>query len=122
MRNKIKEKLFEIDEHIYYGMVPDNVEIDEWNYFVFGQQRMKKGGTSDHDLQGYWYVVIVRENFIPDDLVSDVINKLTEISGLRLATGDFQYEYITKGGTNIVVEMLMLTFTKMKKGIVNADD
>lgn len=122
MRNKIQEKLNEIDPHIYYGMVPDIVEIDKWNYFVFGQQRMKKSGSSSHDLNGYWYVVIVREDFIPDDLVKNVITKLTEIPGLRLADGDFQYEYITKGGTNIVVEMVMLTFTKMKKGITNADD
>lgn len=116
MRNKIRDKLKEIDEHIYYGMVPDNKEISEYNYFVFGQEKIrKKNPATSTDLQGYWYVGIIRENFIPDSLVFDVINKLTEIAGLRLADNDFEYSYITKGNTNIVVEILELKFTKTKK-------
>ena len=119
MRNKIKEKLLQIDEHVYYGLVPDNVSLDdEWNYIVFGQSRMRKSGTSGNDLNGYWYVAIVRENFIPDDDIKNVLEKMYEISGLRLADGDYEYVYNLKGGTNIVVEVVVLTFTKMKKGIV----
>lgn len=116
MRNKIKDKLKEIDNHMYYGIVPENVDIDEWNYFVFGQRKLRKSGTSSTDLNGYWYVTIVREDFIPDDVVFKVIEKMTEISGLRLADGEFEYMYTFKGNTNIVVEILELQFTKMKKG------
>ena len=116
MRNDIREKLKEIDNVVLYGIVPDNVEIDEWNYLVFGQRKIRKKDTASNDLQGYWYVVIVRENYIPDDVVFQVINKMTEIPGLRLADGDLNYEYTTKGSTNIVVEMLELQFTKTKKG------
>ena len=116
MRNKIKEKLSELDNKIYYGIVPESVGNDEWNYFVFGQRKLKKSGTSSTDLNGYWYVTIVRENFIPDDDVFNVIDKLTEISGLRLADGEFEYTYTFKGNTGIVVEILELQFTKMKKG------
>lgn len=119
MRNKIKEKLLEIDNKVFYGIVPDNVEVDTLDYFVFGQSKMRKSGTSSNDLNGYWYVVIVRENYIPDDLINQVISKLSEINGLRLADGDYEYNYIQKGNTNIIVEMLTLTFTKMKKGITN---
>lgn len=115
MRNKIKEKLLELEPNIYYGMIPDNVDIKEWNYFVFGQEKISKGGTSLTDLQGYWYVTIVRENFIPDETVLDVIEKMKEITGLRLADGDYEYNYVQKGSTNIIVEMLQLKFTKMKK-------
>lgn len=116
MRNDIKNKLLEIDNNIFYGIVPDNVEIDEWNYLVFGQRKIRKKDTTSNDLQGYWYVVIVRENFIPDDVVFQVINKMNEIHGLRLADGDLMYEYTTKGSTNTVIEMLELQFTKTKKG------
>jgi hypothetical protein len=116
LRNKIKEKLIEIDDKIYYGIVPENVKNSDWNYFVFGQEKLKKSGSSLNDLNGYWYVTIVREDFIPDNLVFEVINKLTEISGLRLADGEFNYTYTFKGNTNIVVEILELQFTKMKKG------
>ena len=115
MRDNIKNKLLEIDDHIYYGIVPDDVEIDEWNYFVFGQRKIRKSGTSGIDLNGYWYVTIVREDYIPDDVVFNVIQKMGEIAGLRLADGDFEYNYTTKGGTNIVVEILEIQFTKTIK-------
>lgn len=119
MRSKIKEKLLEIDSNVYYGIIPDNVEIDTLDYFVFGQSKMRKSGTSSNDLNGYWYVVIVREEYIQDELIQQVISKLLEINGLRLADGDYEYNYIQKGNTNIIVEMVTLTFTKMKKGITN---
>ena len=115
MRNKIKDKLLELDKKIYYGIVPDNIENDDWNYFVFGQKKLRKSGTSSTDLNGYWYVTIVREEYIPDDVVFDVIDKLSEINGLRLADGECEYMYTFKGNTNIVVEILELQFTKTKK-------
>lgn len=115
MRNKIRDKLIEIDDKIHYGIVPSNVENEDWNYFVFGQRKLRKSGTSSTDLNGYWYVTIVRENFIPDDVVFEVIEKMSEISGLRLADGDYEYTYTFKGNTDIVVEILELQFTKTKK-------
>ena len=118
MRNKIKEKLLEVDSNVFYGLVPENVDIENWDYIVFGQSKMRKSGTSLNDLNGYWYVVIVRENFIPDEDVKNVLAKLSEIPGLRLADGDIQYTYTFNGNTNNIVEMVMITFTKMKKGIV----
>ena len=108
----------EIDENIHYGLVPEGVELDEWNYFVFGQKKIRKKGTTSLDLQGYWYVTIVRENFIPDDLLFKVINKIHEIYGLRLTDDEFEYEYVTKGNTDIVVEILELRFTRTKKECV----
>ena len=119
MRNKIKNKLLEIEGNdlLFYGMVPENIDIEEWNYIVFNQSKMKKSGSSSNDLSGYWNVVIVHEDYIPDDLVAEVINKMSEVNGLRLADGDYPYVYTQKGSTNIIVEMLVLQFTKMKKGI-----
>lgn len=115
MRNAIKEKLLEIDPLVYYGLVNENEELDEWNYLVFGQKSIRKSGTSGNDLNRYWYVAIVRENFIPDETVEQVIDNLCDIPGLRLADDEFEYSYMLRGGTNIVVEMVVLRFTKTKK-------
>lgn len=115
MRDKIKEKLLEIDSNVHYGIIPDTIEIDEWNYLVFGQSKVRKKDSSSNDLQGYWYVTIVREDYIPDDVIFNVIEKVTEIAGLRLADGDFEYDYVTKGNSNLVVEILKIDFTKTKK-------
>lgn len=117
MRNKIKEKLLEIDSKVFYGIVPE-IDIEEWNYIVFGQRRIRKSGTSSNDLNGYWYVAIVRENWIDDETVKQVLSKMLEISGLRLANEDMTYDYTFNGNTNNVVEMLVLMFTKTKKGLV----
>lgn len=114
MRNKIQEKLLEIDKTIFYGLVPENTDIDDWNYIVFGQKSIKKKSPTSTDLQGYWYVTIVREEYIPDDVVFEVIDKM-ESAGIRLADDECEYEYTTKGNTNIVVEILELKFTRTKK-------
>lgn len=115
MRNKIKEKLLEVDKTVYYGLVPSNVKDLPWDYIVFGQKRLRKKDGNSTDLQGYWYVTIVRENFIPDDDVFTVIKKLNEISGLRLADGECSFVYTTKGNTDDVVEILELQFTRTLK-------
>lgn len=116
MRDKIIEQLLTIDENVFYGMVPENTELEDWNYLVFGKQKIKKGGTTGIDLTDYYVVTIVREDFIPDDIVSQVIEKVTSINGVRLADGESNYEYVTKGNTNLVVEILPLYFSKTKKG------
>lgn len=115
MINDIKEKLMEIDSNLHYGLVPENVELTEWNYLVLGQKRIKRKLPTSLDFQGYWFVTIVRENFIPDELLFNVIKKVEEIPGLRLSGDEFEYEYTTKGNTNIVVEVLELHFSKTKK-------
>lgn len=114
MRTKIKEKLVAIDTNVYYGIVPDIKDRVDYNFLVFGQEKLSKSGTSLNDINGYWYVTIVRENFIPDDLVSQVIESLTSIKGLRLANGDHIYEYLRKGNTSDVIESLTLSFTRIK--------
>lgn len=118
MRNKIQEKLLEIDSNVYYGTVPEGVNTPVWNYFVFGQSKIRKKSAASNDLQGYWYVTIVREDYIPDEEVFKVINALEEINGLRLADGDLNYDYLVKPNTNQVVEVLELDFTKTKKAAV----
>lgn len=105
----------DIDSNVYYGLAPREDVTNEWNYIVFGQSKLKKSGTSSTDLNGYYYVTIIREDYIPDELIFDVIDKMSEINGLRLADGDYQFTYLTKGNTNMVVEVLQLDFTKTKK-------
>lgn len=116
MHNEIKEKLEQIDYNIFYGLVPKGCEIEEWNYLVFGKKKLRKSGTSGIDLTDYYSVTIVRENYIPDDLVFKIIQAMRSIPGMRLSDDECNYEYTTKGNTNLVVEILSIYFTKAKKG------
>ena len=69
-----------------------------------------KGGYSD-----YYSVHIIREEWIPEGFEIEVINKMLEIDGMRLAGNDAVYTYVPKPNTNIVVEMLSIDFVTTKK-------
>lgn len=114
--NDIKNKLEEIDEHVYYGAVDTEMRSYAWNYIVFDRVRMassvNKTGYSD-----YFDVHIVRENFIEDGLAEQIIEKMLEINGMRGASADSVYEYVVKPNTNTVVEMLTLHFVRARKNV-----
>lgn len=114
IRDKIQEVLLTIDKKVYYGMIPPNENIETWDYLVFGKQKMKKADNGI-DLTDYYVVTIVRENYIPDDVVEEVIEKMTSLAGIRLADGEYEYDYTTKGNTDLVVEVLPIYFSKTLK-------
>ena len=112
--DEIQKKLKEIDEPVFYGMVDNSMQETLWNYIVFYRTTMKanpnKTGYTD-----YFTVHIIREGWIPEGLEIDVINKMLEINGMRLAGNDAVYSYVPKPNTNIVVEMISIDFMKAKK-------
>ena len=112
--NDIKTKLKELDTNVFYGMVDTSMQETLWNYIVFNRTSMKsnanKGGYSE-----YYSVHIIREEWIPEGFEIEVINKMLEIDGMRLAGNDAVYTYVPKPNTNIVVEMLSIDFVKPKK-------
>lgn len=112
----IKSKLQEIDEKVFYGMA-DFSEIErtnDWNYIVFMRKTLSaspnKTGYSDH-----FTVAIIREDFIPEGLDIAVVEKMCEISGMKLASPDCPYNYTQKQNTNTVVEVLTMEFVKARK-------
>lgn len=114
-REKIEKALMEIDENVHYGRIPESKINEDWNYFVFGKSKLRPTGTSNIDLIDNYWVAIVRENYIPDELVFNVIDKLNSIPGLKLTSEDGNYEYVFKNKTDLVVEILTLSFSKVKK-------
>ena len=127
MLNEIRDKLLElikdtafiekygVIEEVLYGTAHAHDDSRAWNYIVFNKEKIKKGGTSNTDLTYYWNVAIVHEEYIPEGLEEALINKVLEIKGLRLADGDMPIEYLTKGDTNMVVELLQISFVRTKK-------
>lgn len=111
----IKSKLKEIDDNVFYGMVDESMRETVWDYIVFERKNMlfspNKTGASI-----FYTVHIIRENFIPEGLEIEVINKMQEIPGMRKATQGGTYEYIQKPNTNTVVEMFSIEFVKPFKG------
>lgn len=110
----IKEKLQEVDQNVFYGMVDPIMRETVWDYIVFNRKITKPG--NERTCYGHYFTVnIVRENFIPEGLDLTVIDKMREIPGMKLAGTDMEYNYTAKPNTNIVVEMLSIDFVKAVK-------
>ena len=110
----ITKKLEQIDPIVYYGAVHSEVKETKWNYIVFNRTVMKPSANKSGYTDGY-SVHIVRENFIPDGLAEEVIEKMLEIAGMRESGSDMQYQYIVKPNSDDVVEMLSINFVKPRK-------
>lgn len=112
--NELQDKLQEIDVNVFYGTVSNRMRESLWNYIVFNRARLRvsqnRTGYSD-----YYDVHIVREDYIPEGLDEEVIKKVLEIDGMRLASEDGTYTYVRKDNTDNVVEMLSLRFVRARK-------
>ena len=104
------------EKRIFYGQKPSLVVLDDWNYIVFGMEEVDKSGTNSMDLSGYYFIDIIRENYIDDDTIFSLIRAIEDnINGMKLCKGPCPIDYVIKGNTDIVCEMMRLRFTKPMK-------
>jgi hypothetical protein len=110
---EIEAKLQEIDENVFYGMVDDKMREMAWNYIVFNRTGVKYSANKTAASDSF-DVHIIRENFVPDGVESEVVQKLCSLSGMRVS-GDAVFNYMMKPNTNTVVEALTLSFVRARK-------
>ena len=106
----------ELDENVFYGMVDSKMQETLWNYIVFNRTTMTQNSNKTSYTDRYT-VHIIREEWIPEGFEIEVINKMLEIAGMRLAGNDAVYTYVPKPNTNTVIEMLSIDFVKPKKAV-----
>lgn len=112
MRDKIENKLKELGEEVFYGSGKFKGR-DVWDCIVYGKRRIKKTGTSGKDYSHIWFVAIVKEEFIPEGLEFQVIEKMRE-AGLKVDS-EAEYAYTDKSG-ECMVEVCTMEFVKCVKG------
>ena len=112
--NDIKAKLREADNNVFYGAVDNEMRETVWDYTVFNRKVLKPS-TNRTGYTDVFSVHIVRENFIPEGLEETVIELMLSIPGMKLSPNDGEYDYVTKPGTNTVVEMFSIDFMKPRK-------
>jgi len=111
------------EKRIFYGQKPISIKLDDWNYVIFGMVEINKSGDNSLDLSGYYFVDIIRENFVDDETIFSLIEAMEEIPGIKLCRGTNPIDYITKGNTSIVCEMMRLMFTRpMKRKNINVEN
>jgi len=110
----IEAKLKEIDPNVYYGLVDERQAETVWNYIVFNRTNIKHSSNKTAATDCF-DVHIIRENYIPDGLEDDLIAKLCDLPGVRLAGADTAFNYVQKPNTNVVVEMMTVSFVRGRK-------
>ncbi len=112
MKDKIEEKLKEVMPDVFFGGGRFK-DRESWDCLVFGRRRIKNLDTSNSRV---WWVAIVCEECIPENMENDVITKMRE-AGLKRTKTDAEYGYTDKNG-ECIIEMCTLEFFKSEKGCV----
>lgn len=112
----IEAKLKEISDVVYYGSADDKDNLPLWNYIVFFRDTVRRGANNT-GFTDYFTVAIVQENWIPDEMIEETITKLEALPGVRLAGQDIDYNYTRKPGTNAVVEIATIPFSRARKRV-----
>lgn len=104
---------------VWYGACREK-ELEYWNYFVFNRLKTTKNNMQSRtDLQTFYQVHVVHEDYIPEGYIETVIEALQQKdeSGtkLKLTNDDIQYNYTFKGSTNMVVEIATITLYHPEK-------
>lgn len=108
----LRDKLIELKpDKVFYGMI--NQDLEEWDYIVFYRTNTTDNRTS---FVREFQVAVVEENYIAEDYEEIVINKVTEMPGVRVV-GDVEFEYTRKPNTDTVIEVMLINFAySSKKG------
>lgn len=110
MKEKIEAALQEISENIFYG-VGIFKGRDIWDCIIFGRRRTKIS-KQEGKIQR-WFVAVVAEEEVPEDLPDKVIDALRK-TGLKKTESDIEYGYVEKSG-EVMVEICTMEFYKTEK-------
>lgn len=122
--NEIREALEELQhknpevfgEKVAYGKMKQDDVPDLWNYITFNRVQIKKSGTSLRDCNLYYQINMIHEDYIPENAVFLLIERLSKINGLKEANEDVVFDYTIKAKTDTVVEAAVILFTEPVKG------
>lgn len=107
----IKDALSNVDGSVYYGTAAKKPKDAPWNYTVFSREPAHRsaGKTS---ITHVYAVSVVRENFVPESMMGEVINAMESIPGMRMSDDGIEFAYQVKPGTSDTCEMMTINFTK----------
>lgn len=110
----INAALSEVDELVYYGMATKLPNGAPWNYTVFSREPSSRSANKTGFTDVY-AVAVVRENYVPEDVLPAVIEAMESIPGMRLSDSSVEYDYMAKPGTSDIAEMMVVRFSKARK-------
>lgn len=114
MLQEIKSALETTGKTVFYGIAGTLDGDDIWDYIVFfrssASPSANKTGITDT-----FTVAIVQEEYVDDETTYRVIDAMTSLPGVRMASSGGTYEYTRKPNTGQVIELLALDFVAPRK-------
>lgn len=113
---QIRKKLEAFDD-VFYGAVPVTSfgDDDPWDFITFQREPVKVSRNATSIARAYC-VVVSRESEIPEGLEEEVIEAVTSIPGIKLATDvDIEYSYAINPNSHVSVEACEIHFRKGEK-------
>lgn len=98
----------------YYGNADPDIN-EPWNYYVFRRVRLRKTDKANVAYKRVYIVAIIKENYIPEGHEFEIIEAITEATGLKVVDEDILYDYSFKGETSLVVEAAVIPFIEALK-------
>ena len=100
---------------VYYGACTAE-KLPRWNYLVFNRLNRSKS-SNKIDYQTTYELHIIHEDCIPEGYIDKAIRALENCAGatLKVTSDPIQYEYTTKGKSDVVIEIATITFYHPEK-------
>lgn len=111
----IREALAKVDQRVYYGTAAAHPKDARWDYTVYSRATYKPSPDLTSGADAY-EVAVVREGFIPEGMLQDVVAAMESIPGMHLRTGaEVTFSYDLRPNTTATVEMMVVPFARAKK-------
>lgn len=111
MRENVENAIKNYEPNFFYGQA--TVELtDKWNYSVF------KRDTIDHERTSSkinYSLAIVRENYIEEELIKNIVKSVLSNTRLRLRDTNFKFDYFYNPKSSLVCETIVIEFYETSK-------
>ena len=114
MLQEIHDALLKFDENVHFGTASWVDKNEPWNYIVYG----RTNSTPSENKTGYtdrYFVAVVREEYVPEELSDQIVDAITAIPGVRLDPSGVEYDYTRKPNTDVTIEVARITFYRARK-------
>lgn len=116
MLNEISTALESTGKTVFYGQAGKLDGSEVWDYIVFFRDTLQPSANKTGMTETYT-VAIVQDEYVDDATIEAVLKAMLAIKGVRLSQNPSQFDYSVKPNTDVVLEMLTLSFTRPWKGL-----
>lgn len=111
MKQKIENAIKDYENKLFYGRA--TIELtDKWNYSIFKRDDIIHDKNS---MKFNYSLAIVRENYVEEELIFNIIDKILSNTNLKLRDTNFKFDYFYNQKSDIVCETVVIEFYRSTK-------